>query len=207
MPKRKMASTQETNTSSSTDPEKLSKLQKQVEMKNQVSLVSTTGQPLSFSLVSQKKATKCDHDHLMDLANTISSADSHIKSATTGKLKQIHDQIKVLQQQALKCLEDAKRDQMLHQAACNVKKRPGSMYYLYEKNSDKKEPEQYFSIMSPEDWGTSCPHKFLGAYKLDYNMQFVPQEELKETMAQNSFIEDVYNKAMAGASNSIEWKI
>ena len=109
----------------------VSDLQKKAEMKQAVALVSTTGQPLEFNLVSQKKATKCDHEHIMALANQISSADSHVKACATGKLKTIHDQIKALQEQAVKVLEEAQRDKMLHTAACNLKKRPGETYYLY----------------------------------------------------------------------------
>merc|ERR1711976_992451 len=120
-----------------------------LKMKQQVSLVQSTGSNLSVQLVSQKKATKCNHEHLMDLAKTIATADSHVKATTTNRLKQIADQIK-----------------MLHQAACNIVKKPGQMYYLYEKPLDKegKNVQAYFSIMSPEDWGASMPHKFLGGY-------------------------------------------
>lgn len=43
-------------------------------------------------------------------------------------------------------LEDAKRDADLHHAACNIVKKPGNMYYLYERPSGQK----YFSILSPK---------------------------------------------------------
>ena len=43
-------------------------------------------------------------------------------------------------------LEDAKRDADLHHAACNIVKKPGTMYYLYERESGQK----YLSILSPE---------------------------------------------------------
>merc|ERR1712183_2445 len=198
-----------------------------VEMKNSVALVSTTGQPLSFNLVSTKKATKVDHDHLLNLANQISSADSHIKAGTTGKLKQIHDQIKKLQNEALQILENAKRDKMLHTAACNIVKKPGQIYYLYEKtsrgnngeirteldsakteiNTEEQNSEQYFSIMSPSDWGSSCPHKFLGAYRLGYDLAFMPLDEVDSHKEQDQAIEKVYNSFMSGANNSLEWKI
>merc|ERR1712014_222372 len=98
------------------------KLTENLKMKQQVSLVQSTGSNLSVQLVSQKKATKCNHEHLMDLAKTIASADSHVKATTTNRLKQIADQIKRLQQEATQILENAKRDKMLHQAACNCEK-------------------------------------------------------------------------------------
>ena len=43
-------------------------------------------------------------------------------------------------------LEEAKRDADLHHAACNIVKKPGNMYYLYERQSGQK----YFSIISPQ---------------------------------------------------------
>ena len=46
----------------------------------------------------------------------------------------------------------------LHQAACNIRKRPGTIYYYYKRDSGQK----YLTIMSPQDWGATCPHEFLG---------------------------------------------
>lgn len=210
-----------------------------------------TAQPLTVSLVSNvEKANKVDTGHLLNLARQISSADSHIKSGTTGKLKQIHKQIQMLQNQALEALKTAKRDKQLHQAACNIVKKPGQKYYLYEKNlkqkcqyqkkktpwfdmekntmSDRPEAENeeeetvhidtedfneednteaYFSIMSPEDWGKNMPHKYLGGYKLGYDMSFIPIEEIDNYENDLRQIEHVYEKFTSGGTNQIEWKI
>lgn len=43
-------------------------------------------------------------------------------------------------------LEKAKLDAELHHAACNIVKKPGTVYYLYERESGQK----YLSIISPE---------------------------------------------------------
>merc|ERR1712170_341407 len=165
-------------------------------MKQQVSLVQSTGSNLSVQLVSQKKATKCNHEHLMDLAKTIATADSHVKATTTNRLKQIADQIKRLQQEAQDILENAKRDKMLHQAACNIVKKPGQMYYLYEKNLDKegKNTQAYSSIMSPEDWGASMPYKFLGGYRLGYDMQFTEEKDLDKDKETWDVIHNIYER-------------
>jgi len=48
--------------------------------------------------------------------------------------------------QAQLVLEEAKRDADLHHAACNFKKIPGKLYYLYKRNSG----QTYFSMLSPE---------------------------------------------------------
>lgn len=43
-------------------------------------------------------------------------------------------------------LEDARRDADLHHVACNMVKKPGNIYYLYQRESGQK----YFSIISPQ---------------------------------------------------------
>jgi len=172
-----------------------SKLQENLKLKQQVALVSGSTD-LKVQLVSQKKATKCNHEHIMDLAKTIATADSHVKACATNRLKSIADQIKRLQEEAQQVLENAKRDKMLHQAACNIVKKPGQMYYLYEKNLDKegKNTQAYFSIMSPEDWGASMPHKFLGGYRLGYDMQFTEEKDLDKDKETWDVIHNIYER-------------
>lgn len=46
----------------------------------------------------------------------------------------------------LQVLQEAKRDADLHHAACNIVKKPGTIYYLYQRPSGQK----YFSIISPK---------------------------------------------------------
>lgn len=100
--------------------------------------------------------------------------DDFIKANACNKLTVIADQIRYLQEQARKvrprsksihthmqaykqnkscihkclfqALEEAKRDADLHHAACNIVKKPGTIYYLYERPSGQK----YFSIISPQ---------------------------------------------------------
>jgi len=43
-------------------------------------------------------------------------------------------------------LEKANTDASLHQAACNMVKKPGNKYYLYQRDSGQK----YLSLLSPE---------------------------------------------------------
>jgi len=171
-------------------------LQKNLALKKRVELVESTSSKLAVQLVSQKKATKCNHEHLMDLAKTISTADSHVKATTTNRLKQIADQIKRLQQEATHILESAKRDKMLHQAACNIVKKPGQMYYLYEKDLDDKGEftQAYFSIMSPEDWGKRMPHRYLGGYRLGYDMQFTEEKDIGKDQDTWDIIHNIYEK-------------
>merc|ERR1712178_52585 len=91
---------------------------------SKVSLVNASPDAAA-RLVNSKKVNKVDYPHLMVIAEQIASSNSHVKAATTNKLQAIADQIKRLQQEAVKCLEEAKRDKQLHEAACNLVKKSG----------------------------------------------------------------------------------
>ncbi|XP_032405339.1 uncharacterized protein C1orf50 homolog [Xiphophorus hellerii] len=80
------------------------------------------------------------------LAEQVQKGDDFVKANACNKLTVIADQIRYLQEQAKKVLEEAKRDADLHHAACNIVKKPGNMYYLYQRPSGQK----YFSIISPK---------------------------------------------------------
>lgn len=83
---------------------------------------------------------------IVALANQIQHADDAIKNNATGKLALILEQIKFLQGQAKKILEDSEENTGLHHVACNFKKIPGNIYHLYKKESG----QTYFSMLSPE---------------------------------------------------------
>ncbi|OWA51003.1 putative Uncharacterized protein C1orf50 [Hypsibius exemplaris] len=118
-----------------------------------------------------------DSMDLVGLAQQLQTADNFTKANTTNKLIVIVDQIRYLQEQAKKILEEANRAQQLHHVACNFKKIPGNIYYLYEKIPSQ---ERLFSMLSPSDWGRSCPYSFLGAFKLQYDMSWTPFEKIQE---------------------------
>ena len=50
-----------------------------------------------------------------------------------SKLSVIAEQVRFLQEQARKVLEEANLNAELHHIACNFKKVPGKMYYVYRK--------------------------------------------------------------------------
>lgn len=63
-----------------------------------------------------------------------------------------------------------KRDERLHQnVACNFQKKPGATYYLYKKPN---EGQEYFSMLSPAEWGPSLKSEYLGAYRLEVDHSF-----------------------------------
>ena len=46
--------------------------------------------------------------------------------------------------------------------------------------------------MSPEDWGTGMPHKFLGGYRLGYDMQFTEEKDLGKDQETWDIIHNIY---------------
>ena len=55
-------------------------------------------------------------------------------------------QVRFLQQQAKSILEEASLNNQLHHIACNFKKVPGKIYYVYKRDNGKN----YMSMISPE---------------------------------------------------------
>lgn len=113
------------------------------------------------------------HIELVDMAREIALADSMVNTRVSAKLKVIADQIRHLQQEAREILEETRRDQQLHHAECNFKRIPGKSYHLYEKQGGR----QYFSMLSPEDWGSTPPHQFLGTFRLENDMSWTAVNE------------------------------
>ncbi|XP_045229047.1 uncharacterized protein C1orf50 homolog isoform X2 [Macaca fascicularis] len=98
-----------------------------------------------------------------------------------------------LAEQVQKVLEDAHRDADLHHVACNMVKKPGNIYYLYKRESG----QQYFSIISPKEWGTSCPHDFLGAYKLQHDLSWTPYEDIEKQDAKIGMMDKLLSQSVA----------
>jgi len=116
------------------------------------------------------------HFELVDLARQISEADVKINIRVSSKLKVIADQIKRLQAQAQEVLEDAHKDQQLHQADCHFSRIPGRIYHLYKKPQGKT----YFSMLSPDDWQGKAPHEFIASYQLENDMSWTLADKINE---------------------------
>ena len=67
-------------------------------------------------------------------------------------------------------------------------KKPGTMYYLYERDSG----QAYLSILSPQEWGSSCPHHFLGAYRLEYDQSWTPITEVDKRDEELALLDKIY---------------
>lgn len=113
---------------------------------------------------------------LVDVAAEIEHADTMLGSVTSGKLHVIVEQIRTLQQQAKQVLERAQRDSTLHRVSCPFKKRPGHVYHLYRKDCG----EQYFSMLSPQDWKGKPPHNYEGAWRLEPDMSWTCETDEPE---------------------------
>ncbi|XP_010226766.1 PREDICTED: uncharacterized protein C1orf50 homolog [Tinamus guttatus] len=119
-------------------------------------------------------------------------ADDFIRASACGKLSVIAEQIRHLQEQARKVLDEANRDADLHHVACNLVKKPGNIYYMYRRESGQR----YFSILSPKEWGTS-PHEFLGAYKLQHDMSWTPFEDVERRDAEIKALDKLLSQQAA----------
>ncbi|GAB0198654.1 hypothetical protein GRJ2_002330800 [Grus japonensis] len=119
-------------------------------------------------------------------------ADDFIRANACNKLTVIAEQIRYLQEQARKVLDEANRDADLHHVACNLVKKPGNIYYMYRRESGQR----YFSILSPKEWGTS-PHEFLGAYKLQHDMSWTPFEDIERRDAEINILDKLLSRQAA----------
>ncbi|XP_023848147.1 uncharacterized protein C1orf50 homolog [Salvelinus sp. IW2-2015] len=159
-----------------------------------VQLVESSSIPNGLELVSSYQTNRVgDPMDLVALATQVQRGDDFVRANACNRLTVIADQIRYLQEQARKVLEDAKKDAELHHAACNVVKKPGNMYYLYERPSGQK----YFSILSPQDWGTGCPHKPCGAFKLQYDMSWTPIDDVAKKDAEIAIMDKILSQQTA----------
>jgi len=141
-------------------------------------LVEQSARPGGVELVSASRTNKTASPHdIVELAAVVQRGDEGVHNAACNKLSVIADQIRYLQEQAKKVLEKAKRDSELHHAACNIVKKPGQIYYLYEK---EESGEKYISIISPKEWGSSIsgPKTCHGAYRMEIDRTWTPIEEI-----------------------------
>lgn len=113
---------------------------------------------------------------LVDMAQEIERADQSLGMVVGGKLEVIRDQMRALQEEARRLLEEAASAARLHRARCNFRKIPGKTYHLYR----KEDGELYFSMLSPDDWSGAPPHVFEGSYRLEIDMSWRPAGERRE---------------------------
>ena len=164
-----------------------------------VQLVESEKNPFGHAIVNTRNDRLSDPQDLVDLAKQIETCDAFVRANVSNRLQVIVNQMNYLRQEAQRTMLKARRDDELNHCACNLVRRPGQIYFHYERPSGQK----YLSIMHPQDWsiGTKsagCPHRFLGAYRLEYDNSWRrqptdfddgledPLEELKQQKANDA---------------------
>ena len=134
-----------------------------------VNLVARDTCPNGYQLVDADRSGKKSQFDLVELAAQVEKADQFTRATAGSKLTVIAEQVRFLQEQARKVLEDARMNALLHKTSCNFKKIPGKTYYVYKQ---RKHPDQeMLSMISPEEWGPSGP-EFVAGYRLEYDMSW-----------------------------------
>ncbi|BHF72077.1 ATP binding [Sparganum proliferum] len=110
---------------------------------------------------------------LVELAVAVQNACDAVNVTTTNKLREVVEQMLVLKERAIQIQQDARMNAELHSAACNFVKKPGQVYYFYEKPDSG---EKVLSLISPEEWGSRCPYSFFGTYRLQADQTWIPLE-------------------------------
>jgi len=105
-----------------------------------------------------------------ELVAEVERAEAMLGARTSAKLRVIADQIRLLQQEARKVLDEARDEQALNRAECAFRRIPGQTYHLYRRANGRT----FFSMLSPEDWGGCSPHDFLGSYRLENDYSWTP---------------------------------
>lgn len=139
-------------------------------------------------LVNPYLVRKAEHSDLVALASEVQRADEEVRHVASGKLQVIAEQIRFLQEQARRVLEDAKESADLHSAKCNFVKKPGNIYFLYERSSG----QSYFSMISPEEW-IGCPHTFLAAYRLEHDRSWTKLADIPKKDKELKIIDNLMN--------------
>merc|ERR1711994_1080470 len=152
-----------------------------------VNLVERNTAPGGFQLVCPEESGKIRSQFdLVELASEIQTADKFTRATAGSKLSVIAEQVRFLQEQARKILEDAQRDKEINHMACNFKRIPGKLYFIYKRPNGKN----YMSMISPEEWGKDCP-EFVAAYKLENDMSWTPQANVEAKEDENAIIDKI----------------
>jgi len=170
--------------------------------KVRVQLVETRdGQERSL-MVNPERVTKCqDPMDLVELARQVQKSEEFVRARAVGRLEIIAEQMRHLQQQARRVLEEAQLDDALHHAACNFKKIPGRTYFLYEKPSGQK----YWSMISPAEWGDKCANKYLGTFRLEADQSWTPEKKFDERGKEIDLMDQILNAQKTFSSAALEF--
>lgn len=113
---------------------------------------------------------------LIDRVREIEMAEESVQLHVHGKMEVIAKQIRALKAEAEILLKNAQKDIELHKVKCQFEKKAGQAMHLYEKKE-----ENYFSLLSPAEWGGSPPHRFVASYIMNPDRSFTELTEDSKT--------------------------
>merc|ERR1712142_373335 len=155
---------------------------------NDVNLVERDTCPNGDQLVDPDRSGKKTQYELVELAAHVQEADKFTRATVGSKLSVIAEQLKQLQEQARKVLEDARLNSLIHKTACNFKKVPGTTYYVYK---NRKNPDtEFISMISPQEWGGGAP-EFCGGYRLEFDMSWTPLADCEKKATELMMIDKI----------------
>ena len=127
---------------------------RQANFQETVNLVERNTAPGGHQLVCPEESGKIRSQFdLVELAGEIQTADKFTRATAGSKLSVIAEQVRFLQEQARKILEEAQKDKEINHMACNFKRIPGKLYYIYRQKFHMQkhgEGKPYMSMISPE---------------------------------------------------------
>merc|ERR1739838_1196034 len=140
-----------------------------------VNLVPRDTCPNVFQLVDPDRSGKKTQFALVELAEQVEKADQFTRATASSKLTVIAEQVRFLQEQARKVLEDARLNALLHKTNCNFKKIPD---------------EEFLSMISPEEWGSACP-EYVGGYRLEFDMSWTELQDCDKKSNETALINKI----------------
>lgn len=150
--------------------------------------------------VSAFRAGRHESEDIVALAQQIQTADLAVRNTACSKLSLILEQIRFLQAQAVKILDETETHEQLHHAACNFRKIPGTTYHLYERPSSG---QKYFSMLSPSDWGESFSHRYVGSYRLEADNSWTPADEIERKTAEQQWAQRLLDSNTKDRSRAV----
>ncbi|CAB3405420.1 unnamed protein product [Caenorhabditis bovis] len=152
-------------------------------------------------VTSARQTDRIDADDLVALANQLNNARQLVKGRACDRLKHIAQQMEQLHVAARCVLEEAQRDEELHNVACNMQKQPGRIYHLYQKRPTM---EKYFSMLAPDEWGKlEKKEDYLGSYRLEYDRSWTPVDEMEQKDAEVARIQRLLQR---GGPSQLTWE-